>query len=90
LPDDSFLAIAENSQLEFLSFHCDSKGKLEHANGKLMMTEIVLEPVLTIAREQDREKAQRVLHKAEAACLISNSIKSAVVMNPKIEVMETA
>lgn len=88
----TFLAIAENSKLEFTRFHCDSKGKLDQVNGKYLMTEVILEPTVTIVDEKDRERAERVLMKAEAACLISNSIKSNVIMVPKIVVasLETA
>ncbi|MBK8292057.1 MAG: OsmC family protein [Flammeovirgaceae bacterium] len=82
----TFLAIAENSKLEFIAFQCDSKGKLEQVEGKYLMTEVILEPTVTISQEKDRERAERVLSKAEAACLISNSIKSNVIMIPKIVV----
>ena len=74
----TFLAIAENSRLEFKDFSCTSKGKLEKADGKYLMTEIILEPTLIILNEADKEKAERILQKSEAACLISNSIKSKV------------
>ena len=82
----TFLAIAENSKLEFTAFHCNSKGKLDQLDGKFFMSEVILEPTVTIMREQDRERAERVLTKAEAACLISNSIKSKVTMIPHIAV----
>ena len=81
----TFLAIAENSKLEFTHFSCKSKGKLEQVDGKFLMTEIILEPTVTILDEKDREKAERVILKSEAACLISNSIKSKVTLFPKIE-----
>lgn len=80
----TFLAIAENSKLEFTAFHCDSKGKLDQVDGKFLMSEVILEPTVTIVNEHDRERAERVLVKAEAACLISNSIKSKVTMVPRI------
>jgi peroxiredoxin-like protein len=80
----TFLAIAENSKLEFVSFSCESKGKLEQVDGKFLMTEIILEPTLKIKNEADKEKAERILHKSEAACLISNSIKSKTTLIPHI------
>jgi organic hydroperoxide reductase OsmC/OhrA len=80
----TFLSIAENSKLEFTRFECKSKGKLEKVEGKLMVSEIILEPVVTIVNEGDREKTERILLKSEAACLISNSIKSKVSMIPSI------
>lgn len=80
----TFLAIAENSKLEFLKFSCTSKGKLEQVEGKFMMSEVTLEPTVIIKEEKDRDKALRVLTKSESACLISNSIKSIVIMIPTV------
>jgi peroxiredoxin-like protein len=76
----TFLAVAENSKLEFVSFDCNAKGKLEQIEGKYLMTEILLEPTLMITKEADKDRAGRILQKSEAACLISNSIKSKVSM----------
>jgi peroxiredoxin-like protein len=76
----TFLSIAENSKLDFISFTCKSHGKLEQVNGKFEMSEIILEPTLTISNEKDRERAERIIHKSEAACLISNSIKSKITL----------
>jgi peroxiredoxin-like protein len=84
----TFLAIAENSKLEFEHFECKSKGKLEQVDGKYLMSEIILEPTVTILDESQSQKATRVLIKAEAACLISNSIKSRITMNPVVLVKE--
>lgn len=80
----TFLAIADNSKLEFLDFSCKSKGKLEQVDGKFIMSEIILEPTVTITDEKNREKAERILVKSEAACLISNSVKSKITMIPQI------
>jgi peroxiredoxin-like protein len=82
----TFLAIAENSRFEFINFESKADGKLEKVDGKLMISEIVLAPVLTISKEADREKALRILQKAEAACLITNSVKSAIVFDPQIKI----
>ena len=82
----TFLSIAENSKLIFSSFKCSAKGKLEQVEGKFLITEIILEPVVTILEEKERERAERVLQKSEAACLISNSIKSKIIMIPTINI----
>lgn len=82
----TFLAIAENSKLEFLSFQCSSEGKLEQVDGKFLMTEVLLKPVVTVKEEKEVEKALKVLQKSEANCLISNSVKARVVMQPEVEV----
>ena len=82
----TFLAIAENSKFEFINFESKADGKLENVGGKLMISEILLAPVLTISKEADKEKALRILQKSEAACLISNSIKSTIVFQPEIRI----
>lgn len=84
----TFLAIAENSRLEFESFSCNSKGKLEQIDGKFLMSEVILEPKLTIVNSEDFEKAGRILEKSEKACLISNSVNSKVSLIPHIEIAE--
>ena len=80
----TFLAIAENSKLEFIDFSCNAIGNLDQVEGKYLMTEVILNPTLKITKEEDREKALRVLEKSEKACLISNSIKSTVKLNSEI------
>ena len=82
----TFLAIAENSKLEFVSLNCTAIGKLDKVDVKYMMTEVVLRPVLVIKNEELQEKAKRVLEMSERACLISNSIKSKIVFEPVISI----
>jgi len=81
----TFLAIAENSKLAFDQFSCSASGKLEQIEGKYLMTEIILEPILTVPIDTSIEKAERILIKSEAACLISNSIKSKVTLKINIK-----
>ena len=80
----TFLAIAENSRLEFVDFSSKAVGKLEVVDGKYMISEIALTPTLIIRDETQKEKAERVLNKSEAACLISNSLKSKIIFNINI------
>ena len=81
----TFLAIAENSKLEFESFKADAKGKLQKLEGQgFIMTEVELHPKLVISHARDAERANRILEKAEKNCLISNSIKSETKLVPEI------
>lgn len=82
----TFLAIAENSNLEFKSLICPATGILEKVEGKFLMTEIILKPVLTIVNEADKNKAERILQKSEKACLISNSITAKVRLETTVNV----
>ncbi|MCK0129994.1 OsmC family protein [Flavobacteriaceae bacterium F08102] len=82
----TFLAIAEYSKLEFVSFNCRSKGILEKVDGKYKISEVHLFPEVVILDESKRERAERILEKSEKACLISNSITSKVTMKTKISI----
>lgn len=74
----TFLSIAENSTLEFANFSCEAKGKQEAIEGKLIISEILLKPTVVIHDETNRNKALRIVKKAEDACLIARSIKSKI------------
>jgi peroxiredoxin-like protein len=82
----TFLAIAENSKLNYSGFTSKAVGKLEVIDGRYLMTEVKLMPTVIVSIEEDREKAIRILHKSEAACLISNSIKSKVILEPNVRI----
>lgn len=80
----TFLAIAENSNLQFESYSADAVGKLEKLEGKLQITEIVISPKIKLLNLADLEKAKKIIEKSEANCLISNSMKTKVLLNPEI------
>lgn len=82
----TFLAIADYSKLEFVSFKCRSKGILEKVNGKFVISEVLLFPEVVISDESKRERTLRIIEKSEKACLISNSITSKITMETKISV----
>ena len=84
----TFLSIAENSKLEFTSFDSKAIGKLEMVDGKYMMSAVTLIPLVTINDEQQKERAERVLQKSEANCLISNSVKSTIIFKPEIKITQ--
>jgi organic hydroperoxide reductase OsmC/OhrA len=80
----TFLAIAEYSKLDFISFKCGSKGILEKVDGKFVISEVLLFPEVVIADASKTERTERILEKSEKACLISNSINSKVTMEAKV------
>jgi len=62
-----------------------ASGKLEKVDGKYMISEITLYPVVTITDINDKEKAERIIRKSEAACLISNSVRAAITLKGDIK-----
>lgn len=82
----TFLAIAENSKLPFVSLNVKAVGLLEQPEGKYMITTVLLKPELVISDETIAERAMRVLEKTEKACLISNSIKATVKLDAVVKI----
>lgn len=76
----TFLAIAEISKLEFISFNCQANGKLERPAGAktFEFTEVTLTPKVVLKNIEDKTKTEKILEKSERNCFISNSIKCAI------------
>lgn len=80
----TFLVVAENSKLDFISFESNAVAKIEKVEGKFAVTEIVLKPKLVIPSTQHEDRARRILEMSEKNCAISNSIKSKISLEPSI------
>lgn len=74
----TFLAVAERAGLAFASYESAAEGRLELVDGKFQFTEITLKPTITLKAGADAAKAKELIEKAEANCLISNSMKARV------------
>ncbi|MBA4250751.1 MAG: osmotically inducible protein OsmC [Chlorobiaceae bacterium] len=80
----TFLSISEFSKLNFISYEADAIGKLEKIENKFIISEIEITAKVKVTKEEDVEKADRLLHKSEANCLISNSMKTKVHLKTEI------
>jgi peroxiredoxin-like protein len=81
----TFLAFAERAGLAFASYESEAEGVLELVDGKFQFTTIAVKPRLGLKPGEDPVKARDLLAKAEANCLVSNSIKAGVTLEPVIE-----
>jgi organic hydroperoxide reductase OsmC/OhrA len=72
----SFKAIARASRFDWSQLSCDVQGTLDRVDGQLMFTEFSVSARLVTAPGCDVSKAEKLLHKAEAACLITNSLSA--------------
>jgi len=84
----TFIAIAEISKFEVLSLEVKAEGSLEKVDHGLQFTRVTIRPVLSIARDSDRERALRLIEKAERSCLVARSLRSEVTVEPKVLVQE--
>jgi organic hydroperoxide reductase OsmC/OhrA len=84
----TFLAIAENSKLEFRSYASSAVGILEKTESGFRITQITVRPRVAVAEAGLRDRVLRVMEKSERACLISNSMKATVRLETEIVVEE--
>ena len=82
----TFLAIAANSKLEFVSYNSEAEGVLEKTENGYEFTKIVVRPHVVISDESKAERARRILEKAEEHCLISKSMKTPVELDAKVTI----
>ena len=80
----TFLAVAERGGLAFTAYHCDAEGRLELVDGKFQVTVITLRPHISISSGGDAVRARQLIEKEEANCLLSNSMKTRITLEPPI------
>ena len=80
----TFLAIAENSKLEFVSYNSSAVGTLEETGSGYEFTRIVIRPHLVVSDETKVARGERILQKAEEHCLISRSMKTTVELETSV------
>jgi organic hydroperoxide reductase OsmC/OhrA len=78
----TFLSIAEKAKLAFKSYKSEAVGTLEKVEKGMLMTKIHIKPTVVIDDESQMEKTVQLLEKAEKYCLISNSMKTEVTIEP--------
>ena len=81
----TFLAIAELSKLDVVSYRSDATGKLEKVEGQgYQFTDIEVRATIEVTESSDVERARRILEKAEKNCLVSKSMKTPVRVSAEI------
>lgn len=82
----TFTAIAEFSRLAYEDLQARAVCRLGKVEGKLGVTQIDLQAELVIADPDKKERALRIMEKAEAACLISRCLGAEVHFTPRVTV----
>lgn len=82
----TFSSIADLSKFSFVALDVEAEGRLERVEGAWKFVQVILRPALQITRESDRERAGRLLEKAEKGCLVARSITAQTVLEPSVTV----
>lgn len=81
-----FRAISKTDKFDWHAISCRAVGTLDRVDKVNRFTAIQLEATLTIPRGADAARARRLMEKAEAACVIINSLTAETDL--KIEIVE--
>lgn len=86
----TFLAFAEKRTLPLESYISHAEGKLEFVDGAYQFTEIYLRPTIVLESPDYIRQAEQTLRDAHEKCLISQSIKARVHVQPDITMEESS
>jgi organic hydroperoxide reductase OsmC/OhrA len=85
----TFLAIAEKSRLDVVSYRSSAIATLENVeNGGMGFTRILVRPIVKLRNADDRQKARRLLEKAEKYCLVTRALNVPIQCDASIVVSE--
>ena len=82
----TFRAVARASKLPWTSLQCDVTGTLDRVDRVTQFTHLNVHAHLTVPAGTSADQARRTLEKAERGCLISNSLKGAIHLEPEVDI----
>jgi peroxiredoxin-like protein len=83
-------AVARAARIELVHVDVAASGTVDRRDGVTRFTDIVLCPTVTLAVGTDRDRIDRVLEKAEKACLVSASLSTPVRLRAAIVEQQAA
>ena len=72
----NFRAIAKASKFSWVHLDAKTRGTLDRVDGKMRFTRFDTHAELQVPAGSDIERAKKLLEKAEATCLVANSLNS--------------
>jgi organic hydroperoxide reductase OsmC/OhrA len=82
----TFRAVARASKMPWTSLQCDVTGTLDRIDGVTQFTHLDIHAHLAVPVGTGLDKARHLLEKAERGCLVSNSLKAKIHLEPEVDV----
>ncbi len=83
----AFAAFWQRLGLPVRSYECDAEGVLEFSEGSYRFTGVTLRPKIVVSEPSAMKQVEKALADAHRSCIISNSIRGSVVLEPMFEVV---
>lgn len=78
----TFLAYSDRSGIPLVSYRSEAEGLLEMVERQLVFTKVVVRPVIVVAEAGAVPGAREAIHKAHQRCLVANSVRCTVLVEP--------
>jgi len=82
----TFLYYTRKKRVKFESYESSAEGTIELVNMQYLFTEIKIKPKVIVKSKEDIEVVEKLLEISKKSCLISNSLKSKVILESEVEV----
>ena len=82
----TFHAIAALAKFEYTDLEVEVEGTVGKTNSGFCFSEIVVRPKVTIAGEENQERAVSLLHKTKASCLVSRALATSQRFEIRVEI----
>jgi organic hydroperoxide reductase OsmC/OhrA len=80
----TFSHYAKKKNFSFVSFESSAEGILELVEMRYVFGEIKVKPKIVVSTPDDIKVAERILNISQKVCVISNSIKPKLILEPEI------
>ena len=81
----TLLFLLKKNQVTLVEYSSQADGLLESIDGQMRFTRLDLYPRIVV-EHGDAAEIEKLLHEAEAGCLVAASIKTEIVLHPEIEI----
>jgi organic hydroperoxide reductase OsmC/OhrA len=82
----TFVGIAEKRGLRFASYESTAEGLLELELQSYRFTRVSVAPVITLDDEPSFAAAREIIERAHRTCLVANSVRCEVIVDPSFQV----
>ena len=86
----SFLAVCARARIDVVGYEDEAEGVMPEDEKPHRITRIVLRPRVEVASDVGEERLHKLAQLAHRECYIANSLKSAITVEPTIEVRTAA
>ena len=80
----TFSHYAGKKDFKFVGFESSAEGILELVEMQYIFVEIIVKPKILVSKSEDIKVAEKILNISQKVCIISNSIKPKLILEPEI------